>query len=180
MAKMPEGFLICFNVPIARTGIYKYLGTEIGKDENKVFDVYRTDDEVFDKATISSFEGKAFTDDHPVEDVTADNWQIYSKGEISNVRRGSGEDSEKLVADIIIRDPVTISEVESGVKREVSCGYTCDYVEENGKVYQKNIRGNHLALVKNGRAGSTVAIKDEKPNRINNSKIDIALAILSV
>ena len=174
MAKMPEGFLICYNVPIGRTGNYKYLDTEVGTgDSNMVVDVFRTDDELFAPESIASFEGKAFTDDHPIEDVTADNWPQYSKGEVTNVRKGAGEFADCLVADIIVRDPVVMSEIESGVKREVSSGYTCDYVQIDGKLYQQHIRGNHVALVRNGRAGHRVAIKDEKTvdknSRINTS-----------
>lgn len=162
MAKTPEGFLICYSVPISRTGEYKYLASEIGMDGNSVVSVYRTDDEVFSDKSIASFEGKAFTNDHPQEEVNADNWQMYSKGELVNVRRGKAELSNCLVADIIIRDPKTISEVENGVKREVSAGYDCDYVEKDGKIYQSNIIGNHVSLVKEGRAGHDVKIRDEK------------------
>lgn len=175
MAKMPEGFLICYNVPIGRTGTYKYLDSEVGTgDGSMVVDVFRTDDELFADESIASFEGKAFTDDHPIEDVTADNWQQYSKGEVTNVRRGIGEFKDCLVADIIVRDPVVMSEIESGVKREVSSGYTCDYVTIDGKLYQQHIRGNHVALVRAGRAGHRVAIKDQKTVNKNsklNSKI---------
>ena len=158
---LDNGCLVCFNVPIARTGIYKYLASEIGLPGNDVVDVYRKDEDVFSPVTLASFEGKAFTDTHPNEDVTSDNWAVYAKGELTNVRRGKGTDSDKLIADILVRDPVVINEIQSGTKREVSAGYECEYVEEDGKYYQKNIRGNHVALVQAGRAGSSVRIKDE-------------------
>ena len=48
------------------------------------------------------------------------------------------------------------------MKREISSVYNCCYVEENGKVYQKEIRGNHVALVQVGRAGPRVRINDQK------------------
>lgn len=163
MSKTPEGFLICHSVPIARTGTYKYLKCELGLEGNEVVDVYREPEEVFDKITLASFEGKAFTDTHPSVDVNADNWSMYSKGEVANVRRGIGNDSDKIVADLIVRDPIVINEIESGAKREVSAGYECEYVEQNGKIYQTKIRGNHIALVQEGRAGRNVAIRDEKP-----------------
>lgn len=164
MTKTPEGFLICHNVPIARTGTYKYLSCEIGLDGQDVVDVYREPEEVFDQRTLASFEGKAFTDTHPSVDVNTDNWGMLSKGEVSNVRKGSGENSDKIVADLIVRDPIVINEIESGAKREVSAGYECEYVEKDGKIYQTNIRGNHVALVQQGRAGKQVSIKDEQPN----------------
>lgn len=159
---MDNGCLICFNVPIARTGTYKYLREELGLDGQGIVDVYRTPEEVFDPVAIASFEGKAFTDTHPAVDVTSDNWSIYSKGEITNVRRGTGDQKDYLMADILVRDPIVINEIQSGAKREISSGYNCCYVEENGKIYQKEIRGNHVALVQAGRAGSNVRINDEK------------------
>lgn len=161
ITELSDGCILCSNVPIARTGTYKYLREELGLDGSGIVDVYRTDEEVFNETAIASFEGKAFTDTHPAVDVDVNNWSIYAKGDIRNVRRGKGELSNCLVADIIIRDPIVIDEVKSGVKREISSGYECEYVEENGKIYQKNIRGNHVALVQAGRAGSQVKIYDE-------------------
>lgn len=70
--------------------------------------------------------------------------------------------SNFLVADILVRDPIVINEIESGAKREVSAGYECEYVERDGKIYQTAIRGNHVALVQAGRAGSAVRINDEQ------------------
>lgn len=165
--KLTDGCLLCKNVPIARTGEYKYLGSEMGLDDNDIHSVYRTDEDVFSPKAIASFEGKAFTDNHPSDDVSIDNWAMYSKGEIKNVRRGTGKDSDKLIADIFVRDPIVASEIFSG-KREISSGYTCEYVQDsNGKFYQKNIIGNHVALVDNGRAGHTVRINDQDPFKYN-------------
>lgn len=162
ITRMPNGCLICMNVPIARTGTYQYLREELGLDGSGIVTVYREPEEVFDTKAIASFNGVAFTDTHPACDVTADNWAIYSKGEIQDVRRGKGEQENFLVADILVRDPIVINEIESGAKREISAGYECEYVERDGKVYQTNIRGNHVALVQCGRAGNQVRINDAK------------------
>jgi len=159
MVRTPEGFLICSNVPIARTGTYQYLTSEVGLEGNEIIDVYREPSEVFSPQTIASFEGKTFTLSHPHEDVTVNNWPMYAKGEITKVRRGTGAESQFLMADIIVKDPIAIAEIESG-KREVSAGYDCDYVIRDNKIYQTNIRGNHVALVDRGRAGKDVAIRD--------------------
>ena len=159
---LDNGCLVCFNVPIARVGTYKYLREELGLEGSGIVDVYREPEEVFDEVAIASFEGKAFTDTHPAVDVTADNWSIYAKGELKNVRRGKGDKSNFLLADILVRDPVVINEIQSGVKREISAGYDCEYVERDGNIYQTNIRGNHAALVQAGRAGSQVKIYDTK------------------
>ena len=63
-----EGFLICRNVPIARTGTQEYLGREIGldgADSERLVTVYRSPEEVFSDAALASFEGKPATNDHP-------------------------------------------------------------------------------------------------------------------
>ena len=164
MKRTPEDFLICYNVPIARTGVQKYLGRELGLNDRSddIIKVYRTEDEVFNPKTIASFEGKVFVDEHPNDWVTPLNFQTYGKGVITNVRRGIGKDKDLLLADIIVYSLAQIEEIESKQKREVSCGYECEYVPYKDGYMQKNIIGNHVALVNAGRAGSRVAIKDNK------------------
>lgn len=154
-----EGFLICRNVPIARTGTQQYLASEIGLQGNDVIDVERPEEEVFSPAAMASFEGKPVTNDHPTELVTPDNFSRYEKGHAQNVRRGSGEFENFLVADLHIHDAELIEAIRSG-KRQVSCGYECEYAEEGGKISQTKIRGNHIAIVDEGRAGAKAAIMD--------------------
>lgn len=166
MVKTPEGFLICRNVPIARLGKQQYLGVEIGLQDRDVHDVERVEQEVFSPAAIASFEGKPFTNEHPISGLTPDNASTYTKGTISNVRRGAGDDASYLMADIIVYDSATIREIENG-KREISCGYDCCYEETAGGYRQTDIVGNHVALVAKGRAGNRIAIKDNKMKEVD-------------
>lgn len=161
----PEGYLICTNVPIARTGVQEYEPDEIGEQGAEMIKVYRPEEEVFSKATMASFEGMPVTNDHPdsEEGVNADNVQYLGKGHCQNVRRGTGKDRDLLIADLVIWDPTTIQEVLDG-KREISCGYNYELSEEDGKFVQRQIRGNHIAIVDRGRAGRRVCIKDSAPN----------------
>jgi len=158
--KTPEGYLILHNVPIARTGTQEYLGSEIGVDAERVT-VNRTDEEVFSAATIASFEGKPITNNHPTEDVRPDNIASYLRGVSSNVRRGTGNESDLLLSDLIIYDPNLISLIEAG-KKEISCGYDCVYAPVDDQYEQQQIRGNHIAVVESGRAGPRVKIKDSQ------------------
>lgn len=158
----PEGYLICLNVPIARTGIQQYLRSELelDGDPNALVDIMRAEDEVFSAATIASFEGKTVTGDHPPTGVNADNVTAYDCGHVQNVRRGQGEESDLLIADLFITSKWLIEAIQNG-RREVSCGYDCEYVQdETGQMFQRSIRGNHVAVVPAGRAGPRVAIKD--------------------
>ena len=161
----PEGYLFCLNVPIARSGTQQYLQDEIGQSGDKTVTVYRPEDEVFSQATIASFEGMPVTNDHPdAEDgVTAENAQYLAKGHCQNVRRGTGPEKDLLIADLVIIDPQTIQDILDG-KREISCGYNYELHEEDGKMVQRQIRGNHIAIVDKGRAGKRVCIKDSAPN----------------
>ncbi len=160
----PEGYLLCVGVPIARTGEYEYGPgeTPIEVASGGVVLISRSDKEVFRPQTIASFEGKPLTIRHPAQFVAPGNWKDLAKGHIQNVRRGEGEDKDNLIADILITDSVAISLVKSGM-RGLSCGYEAEYTQTGkGRGKQTDIIGNHLALVEEGRAGSTYAINDEK------------------
>lgn len=165
---------MCHNVPVARTGWYEYLEREVTGSGDNIVKVYRSDEEVFSKSAMASFEGKPVTDDHPPEALTPDNTQIYMKGVTQNVRR-SGKENDLLLADLVIHDKQLIDEIENG-KREVSCGYEYTCVDnEDGTYSQTDIVGNHVAVVEEGRAGSRVSIKDSKEKVGGNkmSKIKI-------
>ncbi|NFC29230.1 DUF2213 domain-containing protein [Clostridium botulinum] len=171
MTRTPEDFLICHNVPIARTGWYEYLPQELGIEgsQNELVKVYRDPEEVFSNSAIASFEGKPVTDEHPPDLLTADNSKIFIKGTTQNVRQDKKENN-LLIADLIIYDSTLINEIDQG-KREVSCGYECDYKEnEDGTYSQIQIRGNHVAVVEAGRAGHEVAIKDSKYRKLEGEK----------
>lgn len=163
MTRTPEGFLVCHSVPICRTGMQEYLPQELGvADEGGALKVYREENEVFKDAAIASFEGKPVTDDHPPVGVDASNYASYTKGTVQNVRRGSGADEDKLICDLVVYDAALIAKIDAG-KREISCGYECRYMERDDGTYcQKDIIGNHVAVVEEGRAGHEVAIRDAK------------------
>ena len=153
-----EGFLICRNVPIARTGEMQYLAGELQLegDPDRQVTVYRTPEDVFEAAAVASFEGKPVTDGHPPENVGPENFSAYARGHVQNVRR----EGDFLLADLYINDAALASDVQNRVKREVSCGYLCTYVPDRDGYRQEHIRGNHVAVVPRGRAGHEVAIKD--------------------
>lgn len=174
MAKTPEGFLVCQNVPIARTGYQKYYAQELDEnaEPNVVVNVYRSPDEVFSQATLASFEGKPVTNEHPSEDVTPENYAKYSKGHVQHVRVGKGDDSDKIMADLYITDPELMQLIQDG-KRDVSAGYYAeDKEDKNGRICQTHIRGNHIAVVDEGRAGRSVSIRDSK----NRKKGDVSMS----
>ena len=144
--------------------------------------MFRPEEEVFSPETIASFEGMPVTNDHPPEGVDIGNIRALQKGHVHNVRRGSGEESDLLLADLIITDPKLIHLILEEGKREISCGYTYELCEENGRYLQRKIRGNHVAVVDAGRAGPRVSIKDynkpaiERRNKIMKKSLSKVLA----
>lgn len=166
----PEGFLLCEDVRIARVGEQVYGAAELtdastGKvavepGPGGIVTIHRESDEVFRDETIKSFEGKSVTVEHPNEFVSPENYERVEVGTAHNVRRGEGTDSDFLMADLLIKDKMAIAHVNRDMP-QISCGYDSEYEQtEIGHGVQRNIVGNHVALVDRGRAGPRCAIRD--------------------
>lgn len=164
-----EGFL---KVParISRTGIQEYFAGEMGltdKEPTQIIRVFRPPEEVFSDISLSSFSNKPVTNNHPPELVDAGNSKKYSVG-MSDPEVTKDGDFVKATLNII--DQEAITSIESG-KVELSNGYTADIdwipgVTPEGEQYdaiQRNIKGNHIAIVERGRAGPSCRVADNSP-----------------
>ena len=152
--KTPEGYLICTDAILARTGKQTYRKNEIFKDsdDETEIEVDRTEDEVFSPQTLASFENKPVTVEHPDEDVNVHNYKEYAVGFVRDVHRGEVDGQPVILGNLVITDEQTIQEIENGEHTDLSCGYDCDIADEPNPC-QRNIRGNHVALCEQGRAG---------------------------
>lgn len=155
--KTPEGYLICTDAILARTGKQTYRRREVfgdmsDKGEEEI-EINRDEKEVFDPATLASFENKPLTIEHPNEDVNPENHHDYAVGFTRDIKRGKTDQGEDvMLGTIVVTDAEAIKDIESGELVELSCGYDCDVVDE-ANPQQRNIRGNHVALCERGRAG---------------------------
>lgn len=171
--RMADGSLLCKDVPIARTGSQVYLPEEIDlePDATGTVTVWRTEDEVFSPETMASFEGVAVTLGHPEDAgggilfVNPANFAELAHGHIQNVRRGTGDKADLLIADVLVKRQEAIDAIEDGLTA-TSCGYDALYKQLSpGKGKQYQITGNHLAVgIDRGRAGSRCAIGDSAPS----------------
>jgi hypothetical protein len=154
-SKTPEGYLICRDAILGRTGAQEYYANEIYADskDDRIVKVMRDAKEVFSPETIASFENKPVTCEHPEEDVTPDNFKQYSVGFARDIHQGRVNGEDVLLGNLIITDPETINDIENDIRTELSCGYTCDITDDDNP-RQINIRGNHIALCEKGRAGN--------------------------
>lgn len=152
--KTPEGYLICVDSVLARTGKQIYHRDEVFHDgDDTEIEVDRYPDEVFSEQTLASFENKPITVEHPDCDVTCENYKDYAVGFVRDVKRGIDDGQDVILGTLVIQDAKTIDEIEAGEHIELSCGYDCDIKDEENP-QQRNIRGNHVALCEQGRAGN--------------------------
>jgi len=177
-----EGFLV---VParISRMGIQEYLAVEMGLEDRQPDDivrVYRPEEEVFSDLSLTSFSNKPVTNSHPPVLVNASNAKEYSVGHAGPTVTRDGCFAK---SDLFIIDANSIADIESG-KAELSNGYTADIdwtpgVSPDGEQYdavQRNIKGNHIAIVERGRAGRDCRVADQLPDlgdRVKMAKITI-------
>lgn len=169
-----EGYLICKDAILARTGKQQYRRAEIYGDscENAedIVDVDRSEKEVFSDATLASFENKPITVEHPDESVNSTNWKNYQVGFVRDVRRGKTQDGQDVIlGNLVIQDEKAIEEILDGEHTDLSCGYDCDIKDDNG-LYQTNIRGNHVALCREGRAGIAKIVDSKEKMKGFNMK----------
>lgn len=155
--------------PISKVGVFQYSGAQISSslDPDKIYNVYRPEEELSSEETINSFKLLPWTDEHMMlgsEDsgfTPAERKGVHGVvGE--NVRYADGY----LKANIKIFSDKLAKLIEGG-KKELSIGYRCLYDMTpgvyNGMQYdavQREIRGNHLASVQEGRSGPDVAVLD--------------------
>jgi len=172
--KTPEGYLVCVNAILARTGPQIYKHNQVydnSTDEITDVEVDRKPEQVFSPQAIASFENKPLTIQHPNEPVTSENHKTLYHGFVRDIRRAvkrNGQiltgskrptqlqdgDQEVLVGNIIVTTSEAIEEIENGLEF-LSCGYDCD-ITQTDTPEQINIRGNHVALCDNPRAGITM------------------------
>jgi hypothetical protein len=168
-----EGYLVA-DARAGRIGIQLYRGDECGRPDMDVVRVYRPEEEVFRKDTMESMSSLPITLDHPPELVTAHNWKKFAHGFTGEeVARDGGF----VRVPLVLKDIAAVRAVKSG-KKELSWGYTCQLdfspgETPDGQTYdavQRNIRGNHLAVVSKGRAGRDCRIGDSSGDHDMNLK----------
>lgn len=160
----PEGYLVCKDVPVARTGDMTYAPGEVPIEPGPdgLIHITRDATEVFHPDTMASCEGKPVTVNHPTQFVTPANFKTLSAGMMVNVRRGDGLDADLMLADLMITTQEGIDAVLKDGVEQVSLGYDADYQQVSpGRGVQRGILVNHVALVPRGRCGPRCEIGDE-------------------
>lgn len=180
ISETPEGFLICKDTVLGRTGFQTYqirelpkeaadrLGIDVSNPSANI-ELYRSADEVFAPDALASLNGKPVTDGHPNSDdgfVNPDNFNEFARGHVQNPRRGDEplDDGEwPIIGDVLITAEPLLSKVKNRTARELSLGYDYALERAGDRVEQRDFQYNHLAVVPKGRAGPEARIQDSAP-----------------
>ena len=178
MEKTPEGFLWCYDVPIAKVGLLLYGAheTPVPPAADGITRIEVRPECLFEPESIKSLIGKSLVNEHPPVDQTSENWMMTTVGEVHHPRQGEGIEDDLLLADILVKDRHVIEDILGDAiedfdndqpirkidgKVEVSAGYDSKYNDlGGGRGFQRKRRYNHVALVESGRCGSTCSIRD--------------------
>lgn len=155
--------------PISKFGVFPYLGSQIpgAPDPTKIYMVYRPESELSDPECMSSFRLLPWIDEHQFLGSEEDGCTPAEKKGVQGV---IGEDiyydAPHLRANVKVWSEALKNLIESG-KKQISAAFRCEYFFESGifngqryDVIQRSMRGNHIALVDEGRVGPDVAVLD--------------------
>jgi hypothetical protein len=155
---------------IARTGIMEYKAKECGalfadREPDSIVKIMTTEEELFAADSIDSYRSAPITIGHPEADVNTENAKDLIKGVLEGMPL---RDGDVLVGTLVLNDADAISLVKTNVS-QLSSGHTCILkLADEGSEWDAEktmIRANHIAIVKNGRAGVANIADEDKEDK---------------
>jgi len=162
-----NGYLHVSTSNITKEQVVPYVGDTIpnwqglGLKPKAVYQIYRPAEEI--EKAAETFNGLPLSLDH--WNMDAEN--LPKDKIVGSLGTNAVFEKPYLKNSLTVTDADAIERIKSGEFRDLSAGYLCD-VEMldgifDGKHYDgvmRNIRGNHVALVREGRAGHDVRVAD--------------------
>ena len=161
-----NGYVTFPDTTLSKPGVFPYMGREISPDlePDKIYYVWRPESELNNPETIESFKLSPW---FPRHEMAGDE---FTAAEEIGVQGTTGQDvryveGQGLVATVKTFGTRLKAAINAGL-RELSCGFRCTWEVISGTtpdgvqydVVQRNIRGNHLASVDEGRMGPQVSL----------------------
>jgi len=172
-----NGYLRVEECNISKCQIRPYLGKEIpnykefGLEPDKIYNVYCPKEEL--EKAAPTFNNLPLTREHIEVDVES----VPKEKIVGSLGDHASFEYPYLKNNLIIYDKKDIDLVMSGKKKELSCGYRYTPVKQSGEVdgqhydfVMTDIIGNHVALVKQGRAGRDVMVADSSKGILETIK----------
>lgn len=178
-----NGFL--YDSPVvARTGVLVYRNAD-----GTVRRELRTREDATSNGFLESMVGKPIIITHKAGMVNSHS----AKGHVVGAMLASRQDGAKTITDIVIHDGEAIKLAKENIARELSLGYRLELEKRAGyynadsdeisdspkpgfepfDVIQRNIRVNHLALVRRARAGNVARLNLDGDEIINDLEVNL-------
>lgn len=164
-----DGRLHVFPTNISKANICPYRGSEIpaseslGLDPNKIYMLLRDPSEL--ERAASTFNNIPLLTKHVPVSVDDPNPHLV----VGSTGTDAAFSDPYLINSLVVWDAGAIAGIEHNLQKELSCAYRYDadmvpgeYAGTKYDGVMRNIRGNHVALVESGRAGSDVVVGDEQ------------------
>lgn len=176
-----NGYLHVKLTPISKACVNPYLGREIpdyedlGLEPERIYYALR-DPKELEKA-VKTFNGLPLLMEHHQIDAETQPKEFI----VGSTGTDATFEAPYLKNSLTVTDAEAIKAIEDGSAKEISCAYrfTPDFTEgeydiDGQKIHydfvMRDISGNHVALVQEGRAGHDVAVADQKPEEIKRSE----------
>ena len=163
-----EGFFLSSG-KLAKPGVMPYKSD----DDTTIFLELVDEDVLSNEVSNATLEQKAFTIEHPEDDVTPDNWSTLAHGDVTNPRYDAEHpDGPGLYVDLAGKTRAILTEIEKpNGKNELSPGYTVEVDDTPGvhpvfgKYDTRQIPGtrryNHVALTEGARGGRDLQLRKD-------------------
>lgn len=167
--KDSNGYMHVDKSNITKEQVAPYMGDsipewqELGLDPKKVYNIYRPASEL--EKAVPTFNGLPLMLEH--WDMDADTIGNVKEHVVGSLGTDANYEAPYLTNSITITDSKAIEAIENGTFKELSAGYTCK-LDMTGGIFDgqsydgvmREIKGNHVALVPEGRAGHDVKVAD--------------------
>ncbi|WLW40815.1 hypothetical protein GNAINCEL_00033 [Serratia phage KKP 3709] len=156
-----NGYLVVRGCPLSSFGIFDYSARQVGLpgDPNRIVKVYRPESAVSEPEAIDSFKNVPFINEHEMLHGTdeTEGAAPEEKGVDGILTSNVYYDKPWMRGDIKVFSRSVKGELQKG-KSDLSLGYGCQFEHKPGiwngqpyEVIQTRLRGNHIALVGEGR-----------------------------
>lgn len=176
-----NGWSVIKGNPISKVGVFPYSGAQVDPSfpPDQIVMVYRPEEELSDPECIESFKLVPWIIDHEMlGSVDEGMTPAEQKGIHGVITDNVYYDAPYLKGDLKVFSETMADEIDENGKKDLSIGYRCLYDVVagmyNGQKYdaiQRKIRGNHLALVDEGRSGPDVSVLDHFKITLDSAEI---------
>lgn len=176
-----DGRMHVETTPISKATINEYFGREIpnseklGLDPDRKYKLLRHPDEL--KSAAETFNNIPLMIQHVRQ--SADDPQKDKV--VGSLGTDAEFDGRYLKNSMVVWDKDAIKGIQDGSRRELSCSYRYDadmtpgtHEGERYDGVMRNLRGNHTALVPDGRAGHDVLVHDSIPTNLKETTMRVS------